>query len=379
MRNLDRPSRKKPIIKILVFAFFLLFLLVGAIKLFNLEELFFRGPSTVVDLITDSGLENDRDRINVLLLGIGGAGHEGPNLSDTIIFASIDKNGKDVALVSIPRDLWSPLTSAKINSVYAFGEEKNGEGLQEIKKAASHLFDVPIHYAIRIDFDGFVKAVNLVDGVDVEVETAFDDSRYPIAGREDDLCGLTIETVEMDGVSQQVVKDATGSATPLSEINDQNDPFVCRYETISFNQGLVHMDGKTALKFVRSRHGTNNQGSDFARSARQQKVILAFRQKVLSAETLLNPKTALDLARTFGESIDTDITDEEVPYFAKLAQKIDPGKIRRVVLDSGRDESVLAIGDPQFHGGQFVLVPKSNSWRDLAEYIQGEIFKLEER
>ncbi|MBI2594283.1 hypothetical protein HYW39_01145 [Candidatus Curtissbacteria bacterium] len=93
----------------------------------------------------------------------------------------------------------------------------------------------------------------------------------------------------------------------------------------------------------------------------------------------MNPKTALDLARTFGESIDTDVTDEEVPYFAKLAQKIDPGKIRRVVLDSGRDESVLAIGDPQFHGGQFVLVPKSNSWRDLAEYIQGEIFKLEER
>jgi anionic cell wall polymer biosynthesis LytR-Cps2A-Psr (LCP) family protein len=138
------------------------------------------------------------------------------------------------------------------------------------------------------------------------------------------------------------------------------------------------MDGKTALKFVRSRHGTNEQGSDFARSARQQKVILAFREKVLSTETLLSPSTILDLAKTFGASIDTDITDEEVPYFAKLGPKIKGETVRRVVLDVEREESQLVPGDPQEHGGQFVLVPKDNSYRDLAEYVQGEIFKLEE-
>lgn len=142
--------------------------------------------------------------------------------------------------------------------------------------------------------------------------------------------------------------------------------------------GQLHLDGATALKFVRSRYGTNGEGSDFARSARQQKVILAFRQKVLSSQTLTDPKTVLNLVKTFGASIDTDIGDEDVPLFARLGPKIDPATIRRVVLDTDRNESQLTVGDPQNHGGQYVLVPKG-SWEDLGSYIQGEIFKLEEK
>lgn len=380
MRNLGTSSRrKKPVLKILFVAFFLLAGLVATIYFFNLEKLFFAGPTTVVRLITDSGLKSDNNRVNVLLLGIGGSGHEGPNLTDTIILASIDEDGKDVALISIPRDLWVPSLEHKINSSYAFGEERGGNGLENAKKSVKEIFDLPIHYAIRLDFRGFERAIDLVEGVDIDVETAFVDSKYPIAGKEDDLCGLTIETQEIDGVSQEVVKDATGSAIPLASINEQNDPFTCRYETITFNKGQTHMDGVTALKFVRSRHGTNNQGSDFARSARQQKVILAFRAKVLSTETLLNPKTILELAKTFGASIDTDVGDGEVPYFAKLASKIESEKVRRVVLDVESKESQLVPGEPQNYGGQFVLIPKNNSYRDLAEYVQGEIFKLEQR
>ncbi len=93
-----------------------------------LHKIFYKGPQTVVQLITDSGLKNTDDRTNVLLLGIGGDGHEGPTLTDTIMVASIEKDGKDVALISVPRDLWSPTVSAKINSAYAFGLEK-GDGL----------------------------------------------------------------------------------------------------------------------------------------------------------------------------------------------------------------------------------------------------------
>lgn len=382
MREIGTHSSKHPkkgrILKILFLTVIFAVLLVVLIRFLNLDKNVLKGPRTVVKLITDSGLDSDNNRVNVLLLGTGGAGHEGPDLTDTIILASIDQDGKDVVLIAIPRDFWASNISAKINHAYAYGQEKNDEGLNLAKETVASLLGIPVHYAIRVDFSGFTKAVDLVEGIDVDVENSFTDPRYPAAGKEDDLCGLTLEIVEENGNRQEVVKTATGSAIPLDQINDKNDPFVCRYENLTFQKGLIHMDGQTALKFVRSRYGTNGEGSDFARSARQQKVILAFRQRVLSTETLTEPKTVIDLARTFGASIDTNIQDDDVPLFGKLATKIDPATIRRVVLDATRQESVLQVGDPAAHGGQYVLVP-NGSWEDLADYVNAQIFKLEEK
>lgn len=375
MRDLAGETKKKSKVgKIIVLSLLFAFAIFLALRLFNLEKLVFRGPQTVVRLITDTGLKSDRARTNVLLLGIGGAGHEGPNLSDTMILASIDREGKDVVLISIPRDLWAADLSAKINSAYAYGEDKNGQGLELASETVSKTLGLPIHYAVRLDFNGFIEAVNLVGGLDIDVENTFTDTKYPIADREDDLCGLSIENQEIDGTLTQVVKDATGAAMPLSQINDQNNPFVCRYESITFKKGPLHLDGQSALKFVRSRYGTNGEGSDFARSARQQKVLVAFRTEVLSGETLLNPKTVIDLVRTFGASIDTNISDEDTPLFVKLATKIEPATVRRMVLDSTNDSSLLEVGNAQNYKGQFVLIAKGNDWVNLARRIESEVF-----
>ena len=345
-----------------------IFLTISAIIFALLLFLFIKNQSTIVNLITDSGLKSDNNRVNILLLGIGGEGHDGPNLSDTMIVASIDKKGKDVALVNIPRDLWVPENQAKINAAYADAQEKNGQGLAAAEKTVSNLFGGPIHYGIRLDFNGFEKAVDLIGGLDIDVENSFVDAQYPIAGKENDTCGIEIE--EKGG--ETYFKDATGSAQLLTE---ENNPFDCRYEMLSFTAGPIHLDGATALKYVRSRHGTNGENSDFARSARQEKVLTAFRQKVFSTKTLLNPKKVLDLANTFGRSIDTDIKPDEVPLLLKLAQKAKSANIRRTVLDSGRQESFLEEGDPNNYFGAFVLIPKNNKWQELADYVQGEIFK----
>ncbi len=372
------PTRRPiSIFKIIFFAAILAILTYIVIKIFKLEKVVLKGPQTVVQLITDTGLKSDKGRTNILLLGIGGDGHDGPNLTDTIILASIDKDGKDVALVSIPRDLWVASISDKINSAYAYGQDKNGQGLAAAEKIVSDLFGVPVHYAFRIDFNGFVKAVDLVDGLDLTVDNSFSDPHYPIEGKEDDLCGLTITTQNTDGKDEQVVKDATGSATPISQINDFNDPFTCRYKTLTFKKGPTHMDGQTALEFVRSRHGTNGEGSDFARSARQQKVIMAFRDKVISSKTLTNPSTLIQLEKTFSASIDTDIGSQEIPLLAKLGLKIDPTTVRRVVLTASEDNSVLDVGDPGQFNGAYALIPKDNSWTSLQNYIQHEIYNFD--
>lgn len=373
IKEIGQAQRRKnrSIFKILALAFGILGALIIFAQLFGLTDLLFKAPKAIVNLITDSGLQSDNNRINILLLGIGGEGHEGPNLSDTMILASVEKHGRDIALINIPRDLWAPDINSKINAAYAFGEEKNGNGLEVTKSTISHLFGIPIHYSLRLDFSGFTKAIDLVGGLSIEVENSFTDARYPIAGLEDDTCGIEIE--EKGGLTY--FKDATGSAVLLTE---ENNPFECRYETIKFTEGQVRMDGETALKFVRSRHGTNGENSDFARSARQEKILTAFRQKVFSTETLLNPKRTIELASTLGRSLDTDIESDKIPLFVKLVQKAKNATVRRIVVDSGRDESVLEDGNPANFGGAFALVPKNNSWQELAEYVQGEIFKTTE-
>src|SRR3990167_424248 len=117
-------KRKHPIGKILLITgFFLLFFII-VVKIFNLGEVVYKGPKTVVQLITDSGLKSYNGRVNILFLGTGGAGHEGPDLTDTIIIGSLDKNGKDAVLIPIPRDVWVPSAKGKINSIYALAQEK---------------------------------------------------------------------------------------------------------------------------------------------------------------------------------------------------------------------------------------------------------------
>lgn len=375
MHELGVKSRRRfPIVKIILLSILVFGALLSLLYFLKLDKYALKGPSSVVKFITDSGLKSENNRTNVLLLGIGGKGHDGPELTDTIILASIDKDAKDVVLVNIPRDLWVSDINAKINAAYAHGQEKGNNGLEQAKNTVSNLFGIPIHYAFRIDFNGFIKAVDMIKGLNIEVENTFNDPKYPIEGKEDDLCGLTIENQDINGAKIQVVKDATGSATPLSAINEQNDPFTCRYETLTFKKGSTTIDGITALKFVRSRHGTNSEGSDFARSARQQKVLLAFREKILTSQTLTNPKTIIGLISTFGDSIDTDIKDEDIALFVKLGTKIDSKNIRRIVLDTNEKEGKLEFGLPQKYNGQAVVIPKNDNWDDLRNYIHSEIF-----
>src|SRR3989344_2137262 len=207
------PRRKKrSILKILSLAIGILGILIIIAQVFGLTDLFFKAPKAIVNLITDSGLKSDNNRINILLLGTGGGDHEGPNLSDTMILASIEKNGRDIALINIPRDLWAPDINSKINAAYAFGQERNGRGLEVTKSTISHLFGLPIPYSLRLDFSGFTKAIDLVGGLDIEVENSFIDTRYPIAGSEDDTCGIEIEERE----SLTYFRDATGSSILLT-------------------------------------------------------------------------------------------------------------------------------------------------------------------
>lgn len=237
-------------------------------------------------------------RTNILILGKGGSGHEGPDLTDTILFASLKEKPAFISLISLPRDIWITQLRTKLNSVYYWGNQKQppvqrtsgpeetGGGLILAKSTVEEVLGQPVQYGIVIDFSGFKEIIDVLGGIDVDVQNSFTDNDFPIAGRENDLCG--------------------------------GDPtYRCRYESITFNKGLQKMGGETALKFVRSRHAEGDEGTDLARAARQEQVITAIKNKVLSREILLNLGKLVALKAAVLESIETDITPETAAILAR--------------------------------------------------------------
>lgn len=271
----------------------------------------------------------EEDRINILLLGMGGAGHDGPYLTDTIMIASFKPSNNQVALTSIPRDLMVPIAGfgwRKINHANAFGETKNpGLGAELTVEVISKTLDIPIHYYVRIDFAGFKKIIDDLGGVKVEVENTLDDEKYPIPGKE------TATTSE-------------------------------RYEHLYIEQGTQYMDGDLALKYVRSRQGKGVEGNDFARSKRQQKVLMAVKDKALSVSTLVNPVKISKVMDTLSQHFSTNFKVYEMIRIFNLGKDIEAENITRQVFD----DSANGLLYPTItEDGAFVLLPKAGDFSEM--------------
>jgi len=266
--------------------------------------------------------------LNFLILGIAGGNHQGKDLTDTIMFASLNPYQKQLALVSLPRDIWLEKWRAKLNSIYHY------KGLAETKKTVEEILGQKTDYGIIIDFEVFQKIIDTLGGITVEVERSFDDYKYPIPGKENDLC----------------------SGDPL---------YRCRYEHLHFEAGKQFMDGQTALKFVRSRNAQGEEGTDFARTARQQKVILAIKEKILSKEFLSSPKKAIQLFKLITLNIQTDIPKEKYWQLLKVGLKI-----RNIKTTTVNSNYLTNPPISKKYDNQWVLVPKSGNWSEIQEYVK---------
>jgi len=261
------------------------------------------------------------DRINVLLAGIGGAGHDGPELTDTIEVASIEPTEHKINLISIPRDLQVTVAGSgtmKINAVQAYAEQaKPGNGPVVMKQVVSQVLDMPIHYYVKVDFSGFKQFVDRIGGVDVNVKTVIDDPLYP------------------------------------SDVSDGYNPFYLA-------AGQTHMNGDTALKFARSRETT----SDFSRAARQQQIMVAIRDKLLAQNTLANPKELTDLLTILGNHVKTDFAATDIQHLAGILKDVDSTNISTKVLDNSTDSPLVSSNE-----GAYYLVPKSGNFRELQRVV----------
>lgn len=328
-----RERALKRVVTILVSILFALLLLVGTLKvLMKLKAISFSG------VLSSVAAEIPRDEhgfVNILLLGAGDNDHEGVDLTDTMMIASVDPSAtRSVVLLSLPRDLYfldaGPMGKGRINSLYrdyksaliAKGQEKgaaSAASLQELTKQIGSAVGLELQGAIKINFTGFEQAVDAIGGVDVFVPEDLVDPEYP-------------------GPNYS-------------------------YRTFAISKGPHHLSGALALQYVRTRHST----SDFSRSARQQQVIAAAAAKVKAGGLLANLSRANDLLGIMAKNMETTFSARQLLAFADIGKRIDQKNIVTMQLSdqnglfgSGIEQGGFLYAPPREEfGGAAVLLPVS--------------------
>lgn len=302
------------------------------IKDFEIKDLVF--------MMGEEVIKDENGYTNFLLLGRGGDGHDGPELTDTIIIASLDEKTQSVVMLSIPRDFYIRTEyygSSRINEIARnvknrlmyqkkyTEEEAQAEAINVLKKKVEDIVELDIHYYAMIDFNGFKSVVDALGGIDVNVERNIRDTTYPAD---------------------------TGWG----------------YQVFSIKKGPQHLDGATALKYARSRHTT----SDFDRAKRQQQVIQAIKDKALEMKTLTSPSKLKKLFASVDENFKSDLEFGEIITLAKIASKLPRENIiSKVLVDEWTYEGgFLATPPRDQYGGAFVLIPYIGNMSEIHQYVR---------
>ncbi len=297
-------------------------------------------PTLAARLVFGNGvtLTSTGGRTNILLLGIGGGDHEGADLTDTMMVISLSSKERIAAFISIPRDIWSDTLKDRVNSAYHYGEaKKEGGGVLLAKVISEDVVGIPIHYTLLVDFSGFKEIIDLVGGIDVAVTKAFTDNDYPIAGKEKETC-------------------------PGDPTNR------CVYETVHFDAGIQRMDGESALKYVRSRNAEGDEGSDFARSRRQQEVMVALKDTLVHPARWFSLSLMSTLLSVLDLATETDMNLGELATVAKRIANVDDSRIQKISFDE------RLYTPPSYMYGRYVLVPEKD-WDTIHTFIEGQLFR----
>jgi polyisoprenyl-teichoic acid--peptidoglycan teichoic acid transferase len=240
---------------------------------------------------------NGKTDLYILVLGVDRRADGGDQNADVIIIAHLDLIHKQLAAVSIPRDLLVDIPEIgpdKINGSYNYGVKERPDdavaGVAKVRDTVERVFGVPIDAYALFDFDGFRAVIDAAGGIDVNVPAPIHDEEYP---------------TEDYGT-----------------------------KVVDFQQGEQHMNGERALEYVRTRHAD----SDDARRDRQRQVLLALFEK---GKGLKSATRADNVILALGDSVQTSFPLEQQLTLARLAYAMDESAI-----------SITSLGQPLLQEGQ---------------------------
>lgn len=298
--------------------------------------------STQSPLSTQTGYMNGSGRVNFLIMGYGGSGHDGAYLTDSMVVISLLPQSHHTTLISVPRDLWvqNPANSGnytKLNAVYPVAAGDNNTdpvaGGNATAQKISLITGLQINYWMTINFSGFKDFINAIGGIDVNVPDSFN-ACYP--------------------------KNDDASVDPS-------------WIKVQFNKGLQHMDGATAIEYARAREplevcgmGTSENEAeltDFARSQRQQLIMQAALVKMKQWQTWPHLYSALDqLQKTLYSNL-------SLADLGAFALKMDLKDAHRVGLSTSNVLENAVSSD-----GQDILLPINDNWSIIPPYIQKQLY-----
>jgi len=289
--------------------------------------------STQSPLSTQTSYMGTGDRVNLLVMGFGGGGHDGAYLTDSMLVMSLLPQSHHTTLISVPRDLWVQIPPGsgqyhKINAAYEYGSNNNAKPADGGNAAAakvSLITGLDVKYWLTINFQGFREFIDSIGGIDVYVPDSFT-ANYPA--------------------------------------ND--DPSINpNWIKVHFSKGMQHMNGETAIRYARARYVLDNpaEGTDFARSARQQIMIKAALSKVKQMSTWPSLDNALNALQH------TIYTNMSLADLMQFALKMDLTNAHRVGLSN---QNVLASGTAP--DGEYILKPANGNWQAIVDYVKQQLY-----
>jgi LCP family protein required for cell wall assembly len=262
------------------------------------------------------------ERITILIMGLDlrdWDSGEGPPRTDTMILFTIDPIAKTAGMLSVPRDLWAVIPGFnpnKINTAYYFGELYSvpGGGPALAMKTVEQTIGVPIDYYAQIDFEAFIGFIDLIGGVKIDVPTA-----------------ISVDPLGADTIPKNL------------------------------QPGVQTLPGSVALAYARDR---KSGGGDFARSQRQQQIVIGIRDRILDFNLLPGLiANSLEIFAELSSGIDTNLPLDDAIRLALLAAQIDINNIKRGII--GEDDIVYGFSPDELA----ILIPIPDKIREVRDEI----------
>jgi LCP family protein required for cell wall assembly len=316
---------------------------VGGKFIYNAHKLF---GGNILGVLRSTKLKGeDSGRVNILLAGNSSddVGHEGGQLTDSIMVLSIDTKNNKAFMLSIPRDLWVDVPDgghAKINSAYVVGEQNDFRqsglpdgGMGELEKVLEDNLDIKINYYALVNYNALREAVDAVGGVD-----------------------FTVKSTDPRG------------------LYDPNIDWKTHKPLVKLSNGVHHLNGEQALDLARARGDAYNSygfpASDFDRTEHQRQLLVALKSKAVSAGVIANPAKLTSLSDAIGNNVKTDFSVSEVHRLYDLVKQIDTNSIQSLSLNNANGKNLLASYTAP--GGQSALAPAAglDDFSDIQAFVR---------